>query len=108
MRSISLFVSFPPGPATANFSKFNSGSSGGTLHALLLGAGPSCAASADAALQNMRYTQITSDLSHISFVAIFHHAGPADHFQIGDPRQLGQNVVLHTIDERSGVFSLLA
>jgi hypothetical protein len=54
----------------------------------------------------MRYTQIITDLSHISFVTIFHHAGPADHFQVGDPRQLGQNVVLHTIDEGSGVFSL--
>ena len=63
---------------------------------------------ADAALQNVRYAQIVTDLSHISFVAIFHHAGPADHFQIGDLRQLGQNVVLDTIDEGSGVFSLLA
>ena len=57
------------------------------------------AGSADAALQNMRYPQIISDLAEISFAAIFHHTGPADDFQIGDLRQLGQNVVLHTIDE---------
>ena len=67
-----------------------------------------CPDPADAALQNMRYAQIIADLSHISFAAIFHHAAPADHFQIGDPRQLGQNVVLDAIDEGSGVFSLLA
>ena len=42
-RSIYLFVSFPPGPATANFSKLSNGSSGGILGALLFGAGPSWA-----------------------------------------------------------------
>src|SRR5881398_1688935 len=62
----------------------------------------------DAAFQKMRYAQIITDLSHISFDTIFHHAAPADNFQIGDPRQLGQNVVLDTVDERSGLFSLLA
>src|SRR5437868_6653174 len=66
------------------------------------------ARSADAAFQNMRYPQIISDLSHISFLAIFHHTAPTDHFQIGDPRQLGQNVILDAVDEGSGVFSLLA
>ena len=53
----------------------------------------------------MRYAQIITDLSHISFATIFHDARPADHFQIGDPRQLGQNVVLHAVDE--GVASSL-
>ena len=66
------------------------------------------AGSADAAFQNMRYPQIISDLSHISFDTIFHHAAPADNFQIGDPLQLGQNVVLDTVDEGGSVFSLLA
>ena len=67
-----------------------------------------CPDPADAAFQNMRYAQIIADLSHISFLAIFHHTGPTDHFQIGDPRQLGQNVILDAVDEGSGVFSLLA
>src|SRR4030095_4995039 len=67
-----------------------------------------CPDPADAAFQKMRYAQINSDLSHISFLAIFHHTAPADHFQIGDPRQLGQNVILDAIDEGGGVFSLLA
>ena len=62
---------------------------------------------ADAALQNMRYPQLVSDLTQISFAAIFHHAGPADDFQVGDLRQLGQNVVLHAIGE-GRVFFLLA
>ena len=66
------------------------------------------ARSANAALQHMRYAQIISDLTQISFATIIHHTGPADDFQIGDLRQLGQNVVLHTIGEGSGVFFLLA
>ena len=65
------------------------------------------AGSADAAFQNMRYAQIISDLTEISFATVIHHTGPADDFQIGDLRQLGQNVVLHTIDKRR-VFFLLA
>ena len=67
-----------------------------------------CPDPTDAALQKMRYAQIISDLSHISFLAIFHHTAPTDYFQIGDPRQLGQNVVLNTVDEGGSVFSLLA
>ena len=55
----------------------------------------------------MRHAQLIADLAHISFAAIFHHAGPADDFQIGDLRQLGQNVVLHTIG-KGRVFFLLA
>ena len=62
--------------------------------------------SADAALQNVRHAKRISDLAKISFAAIFHHAGAADDFQIADLRQLGQNVVLHTIGE-DGVFFLV-
>src|SRR5947207_9421297 len=65
------------------------------------------AGSADAAFQNMRYTQIISDLTEISFAAIVHDTRPTDDFQIGDFGQLGQHVVLHTIHERA-VFFLLA
>src|SRR6266550_3960082 len=52
---------------------------------------------ADAALQNMRYPQLVTDLAHISFAAVIHDAGPADDFQVGDFRKLGQDVVLHAI-----------
>ena len=45
----------------------------------------------------MRYTQFITDLRACSFAAIFHDARPADDFQIGDLRQLGQNVVLDAI-----------
>src|SRR5436190_22590034 len=55
----------------------------------------------------MRYPKRIANLAHISFTAIFHHAGPADDFEIGDLRQLGQNVVLHAISERR-VFFLVA
>src|SRR5207249_8630103 len=57
--------------------------------------------------QNMRYPQIISDLTEISLATVIHHAGPANDFQVGDCRQLGQNVVLHTINERR-LFFLLA
>ena len=63
--------------------------------------------SADAALQNVRHAKRIADLAHISFAAIFHHAAPADDFEIADLRQLAQNVVLHTIGE-DGVFFLVA
>src|SRR6266446_1742072 len=64
-------------------------------------------APANTSLQHMRYSQLVTDLPHIPLAAVIHHAGPADDFQIGDLRQLGQNVVLHTISERR-VFSFLA
>src|SRR5436309_14260637 len=55
--------------------------------------------SPDAALQHMGDSQLVTDLTHVPLAAIVHHAGPADHLQIGDFCKLGQNVVLHTIDE---------
>src|SRR5213075_297920 len=36
----------------------------------------------------MRYPKRIANLAHISFTAIFHHACPADDFEIGDLRQL--------------------
>src|SRR5438034_4764689 len=65
------------------------------------------AGSADTAFQNMRYSQIISNLTEISLAAIFHHAGPADDFEVADLRQLGQNVVLHTVS-KGAIFLLLA
>src|SRR5438034_4824943 len=64
------------------------------------------AGSADAAFQNMRYPQIISDLTEISFATVIHNTRPADDFQIGDLCQLGQNVVLHTIGEGGVPFLL--
>src|SRR5437762_2891842 len=64
------------------------------------------ARSADAAFQDMRYTQIISNLTEISFAAIFHHTRSADDFQVADLRQLGQDVILHTISKRA-IFLLL-
>src|SRR6476659_5754897 len=48
----------------------------------------------DTAFQNMRYTQIITDLPKVSFATVIHDAGPADDFQITDFGQLGQNVIL--------------
>src|SRR5438128_3375205 len=62
---------------------------------------------ADAALQNVRYPQLVTDLAHISFAAVIHDTRPADDFQVGDLRKLGQNVVLHAIG-KGRLFLLLA
>src|SRR5437773_6437800 len=62
------------------------------------------AGSADAAFQNMRYTQVISDLTEISFSTVIHDTRPADDFEIGDFRQLRQEVVLHAIDKRRIAF----
>ena len=62
-------------------------------------------APACASFQHVRHAKRIADLTHISFAAIFHHAGPADDFQVGDLRQLGQNVVLHTIGEDGVILS---
>src|SRR5204863_9280605 len=65
------------------------------------------ASSSYAAFQDMRYSQIISNLTEISFAAIFHHTAPADDFQVADFRQLGQDVILHTIS-KGCLFFLLA
>ena len=64
------------------------------------------AAPADAAFQHMRYPQSLPIWRTISFAAVIHDAGPADDFQVGDLRQLGQNVVLHTIGKAAACFFL--
>src|SRR5437899_1748694 len=55
----------------------------------------------------MRHLKRLADLANISFTAIFHRAGTADDFQVADLRQLGQDVILHTISKRA-IFLLLA
>src|SRR5213596_2273295 len=62
------------------------------------------AGSADAAFQNMRYPQIISDLTEISLATVIHDARPADDFEIGDPRELREDIVLHAIDKRRIAF----
>ena len=64
------------------------------------------AGSAHAALQNMPYTEIISDLTEIPFAAVIHHAGLADHLEIGNLRQLGQNVVLNAVGKKRVLFVL--
>src|SRR4029453_1418433 len=54
-------------------------------------------APACASLQHVGHAKCIADLADISLAAIFHHAGPADYFEVVDLGQLGQNVVLHTI-----------
>jgi hypothetical protein len=39
--------------------------------------------------EHVRNAQRASNLTYIPFTAISHHAGSADHFEIGDLRQLG-------------------
>src|SRR5205814_10463894 len=63
-------------------------------------------APADAALKNMGYPQIISDLPKIPFATVLHHAGPADDFQVVYLRQLGQNVVLNAIGKGCVLFLL--
>src|SRR5439155_23566868 len=61
---------------------------------------------ADAALQNVRYPQLVTDLAHIPFAAVIHHTRPADDFEAGNLRQLGQNVVLNTVGKGCVLFLL--
>ena len=52
---------------------------------------------AHAALQHMRHVKGVADLAHISLAAIFHDTGAADHLEIGNFCQLGQDIVLEPI-----------
>src|SRR5215469_7873432 len=62
---------------------------------------------AQAPFQYVGYTQGIADVACVVLVAISHHAGTADDFQIRNLRQLGQEVVLDTVSE-GGVFSVVA
>ena len=57
----------------------------------------------------MRNTQIFCDLAQVSFRTrfIFHHARAADHFQVGNLGEIGEDFVLHASGEK-GVFFVLA
>ena len=62
------------------------------------------ARSSDRPLQHVGHTQRIADLAHIVFTAILHDAGAADHLQVGDFRQLGQDVVLDAIGKERVLF----
>src|SRR5437762_59020 len=57
-----------------------------------------------AALQHMGDSQLVTDLTYVLLAAIVHYAGPADDLEIGDFRQLGQNVVLHAVGKVGVLF----
>jgi hypothetical protein len=54
----------------------------------------------------MRYSELLADLAQIARRAglVLHHRGAADHFQVRDLREVGQDLVLHTIGEESVRF----
>ena len=57
-----------------------------------------------ATLQYMRNPEGITDLARVPLAPIFHHAGAADNLEVGNLRQLGQNVVLDTIGKRRVLF----
>ena len=54
----------------------------------------------------MRHAELLADLAQIARRAalVLHHGGAADHFQVGDLRQVGQDLVLHAIGEEGVRF----
>ena len=46
------------------------------------------------------------DFSQVTVNAVFilHHRSPADHFEVGNFGQIGENLVLHAISEVSVLF----
>src|SRR5207245_2188253 len=63
----------------------------------------SASVAADASLEHMGNTKGFTNLSNVAFAAVRHHARSANDLEFGDLRQLGQNVVLHAISEKSVV-----
>ena len=54
----------------------------------------------------MRDAELLADLAQIARRAalVLHDARAADHFEIGDLREVGQNLVLHAIGEKGVLF----
>ena len=61
------------------------------------------------AFDNMRHAELLTDLAQIARRAalVLHHRGAADHLQVRDLRQVGQDFVLHAIGEE-GVLRVAA
>ena len=56
------------------------------------------------ALEQVRHAQFLADLAHLlGGVAVLHHRGARDHLEVGIARELGQQVVVHAVDEVGGV-----
>ena len=55
-------------------------------------------------LEHVGDTQRITDLVYVLLAAILHDAGAADHFQIGNFCQLGQDVVLHAVGKEPVLF----
>jgi hypothetical protein len=49
----------------------------------------------------VRYLKFFTDLTRVLFALISHHARPANDFEIGNLRQLGQKIVLDTVGKGS-------
>ena len=61
-----------------------------------------------AAFHDTRDAELLTDLTQIARGAglVLHDAGAADHFEIRDLREVGQNLVLHPIGEEGVLFVL--
>ena len=59
-----------------------------------------------AAFEYMRHAELLADLAQIARSAglVLHHAGAADHFQVRDPGQVGEDFVLHAVGEKGVRF----
>ena len=56
--------------------------------------------------EHMRNAKRAPDLTQIPFSAISHDTGPTDHLEVGDFRQLGQNVVLDAIGKKGVLLTV--
>src|SRR5207253_2049706 len=66
------------------------------------------AGAADAAFENVRNPELLADLANIrSLAAITHDGSARDHFELTDFREVGQNVILHSIS-KEGVLLVVA
>jgi hypothetical protein len=61
----------------------------------------------NASFQDMGHAKLLSDFPQVSWIATFiqHHRNAADHFQIGDLREIGKDFVLNAVSEE-GVLGI--
>ncbi len=57
-------------------------------------------------LEQMRHAQLLPDLAQVArrVALVIHHRGAADHFQVGEFGQSGQDLILHAVGEEGVVF----
>jgi len=57
----------------------------------------------NASFQEMGYAKLLSDFPQVSWIATFiqHHRSAADHFQVGDLREIGKDFILNAVSEVS-------